>query len=222
MSNPTHEHEKGVKRVLRYLKSNPPSAVSATATASSTSNGFSDSDYGRGHRSEARRSTTGLVFFMASGPVSWGLKRQSTTAQSTVEAEYIAVNAPAREAAWIRHFLEETGGSLSPLPYPIKNRTTKAAQTWDLGRDPHCASSEAPHPGVLITTYVNDEIKSGRITLVHVPSADGKRGRRPECLSNLTRKINSFVGNGHFGTEEFPDGRRDLYLVIERWRWIPQ
>ena len=44
---------------------------------------------------------------MAGGPISWSSKRQSTVATSSTEAEYIGQYNAAREAVWIRNFLEE-------------------------------------------------------------------------------------------------------------------
>ncbi len=38
-------------------------------------------------------------------PVSWTSKRQSITAQSTTESEYIALNEAGKQAVWLRHLL---------------------------------------------------------------------------------------------------------------------
>jgi hypothetical protein len=65
---------------------------------------------------------------MAGGAVSWASKRQTTVAQSTAEAEYMAVNSAAREAAWIREFLTELGETLDEaIPIKVDN---KAAIIW--------------------------------------------------------------------------------------------
>ena len=63
------------------------------------------------------KSTTGWIFTMNGGPVSWASKRQSVVAQSSCEAEYYALNSAAREAAWIRNFMEEIG---RPIDGPVE------------------------------------------------------------------------------------------------------
>ncbi len=51
--------------------------------------GHVDADYAG--NVDGRRSTSGYVFMMAGGPVSWSSKLQSVVAQSTTESEYIAL-----------------------------------------------------------------------------------------------------------------------------------
>ncbi|GJY74500.1 retrotransposon protein, putative, ty1-copia subclass [Tanacetum coccineum] len=51
------------------------------------------------------RSQTGFVFMMNGGAVDWKCSKQSTTAMSSIEAEYIA----AMEAIWIRNFISRLG-----------------------------------------------------------------------------------------------------------------
>ncbi|GJR44833.1 retrotransposon protein, putative, ty1-copia subclass [Tanacetum coccineum] len=61
------------------------------------------------------KSQTGYVFVLNGGAVVWKSSKQSTTAQHATEAEYIA----AKEAIWIRKFIDEQG-VVSINDYPIK------------------------------------------------------------------------------------------------------
>lgn len=61
--------------------------------------GYSDANWGS---DVARRSTTGYVFLLCGGPISWSSKKQSSVASSTVEAEYIALAETTKEALWWR------------------------------------------------------------------------------------------------------------------------
>ena len=77
---------------------------------------YTDSDYA-GDR-HTYRSTSGYVSFVAGGPASWQSKRQSVVAQSSTEAEYIAMSELAKEGAWIRYLLEGLnykGPDLDPI-----------------------------------------------------------------------------------------------------------
>jgi hypothetical protein len=70
-------------------------------------NGYCDADWGGD--ADRRRSTTGYVFFMGKGAVSWNSKRQPTVALSTTEAEYMSASQSAKEAVWLRQLMADVG-----------------------------------------------------------------------------------------------------------------
>ena len=53
------------------------------------------------------RSQLGYVFCLNSGAVSWKSTKQSTIADSTTEAGYIAASDAAKEAVWIKKFITD-------------------------------------------------------------------------------------------------------------------
>ncbi|KAG8485641.1 hypothetical protein CXB51_018879 [Gossypium anomalum] len=55
------------------------------------------------------QSQSGFVFCLNSGAVSWKSSKQSTVADSTIEAEYITASEAAKEAVWIKKFITELG-----------------------------------------------------------------------------------------------------------------
>ena len=67
--------------------------------------GFSDADWA--NDMDDRHSTTGNIFQMAGGPVSWFSQKQTTVALSTAEAEYIALCSASQEALWLRQLLTD-------------------------------------------------------------------------------------------------------------------
>ena len=76
-------------------------------TSNAPFEGFTDSDFAMMPRS---RSTTGMIFSMYGGPVSWQSKLQPTPAGSTPgEAEYQAAIAGSREGLWERKVLRDLG-----------------------------------------------------------------------------------------------------------------
>ena len=58
--------------------------------------GYNDADYAGDL--DDRHSTTGNMFLMSGGPVSWFSKKQSIVTLSTPEAEYVALSTVTQEA----------------------------------------------------------------------------------------------------------------------------
>jgi len=69
--------------------------------------GYSDADYAGD--SDTRRSTTGFVFILNGGAISWNSRLQPTVAVSTTEAEYMASAQAVREALWLKKLLGDFG-----------------------------------------------------------------------------------------------------------------
>ena len=69
--------------------------------------GYCDADWAGDN--EDRRSTTGYIFTLAGGPVSWMSKKQQTVALSTCEAEYMAMSEATKEALWMQRLLNKMG-----------------------------------------------------------------------------------------------------------------
>ena len=66
---------------------------------------YVDSDYA--NDKETRRSTTGFIYFVGSGPTSWYLKLQKCVATSIAEAKYYGLCEYAKQALWYRNILGE-------------------------------------------------------------------------------------------------------------------
>ena len=99
MSNPTTTQWTVAKGVLRYLATTADMGITFSGS-STTITGYCDADYAADV--DTRRSTTGYVFLINGGAITWCSKRQPTVAASTTEAEYIAAGAACREALWLR------------------------------------------------------------------------------------------------------------------------
>ena len=68
---------------------------------------YSDSDWGENR--DDRHSTSGHIFLMANGAISWASQRQKTVALSVGEAEYMELASTGKQAAWLRSFSREIG-----------------------------------------------------------------------------------------------------------------
>ncbi|UYV70226.1 hypothetical protein LAZ67_7002240 [Cordylochernes scorpioides] len=84
-----------------------PSHLSETKEYNPELTGYSDSDYARDI--DSRKSTTGYIFMLNHGAVSWSSQKQSTVALSTTESEYIAACAATKEMVWLRRLLKDIG-----------------------------------------------------------------------------------------------------------------
>lgn len=85
--NPDDNHIKAVNRIFCYLRGTIGLCLVYENNLQPIK-GFADANWGADL--DTRRSTTGFVFDIGSGAISWSSKRQTTVAISTCEAEYQA------------------------------------------------------------------------------------------------------------------------------------
>ncbi|XRB20154.1 retrovirus-related Pol polyprotein [Pseudoscourfieldia marina] len=93
-------------RVMSHVMSKPPSNFEACKKHVLRS---SDTRRKPGDNHENRRSTSGYIFFLNGGPISWASYLQTTVALSTVESEVMALTEAIKEAIYIRRLLESLG-----------------------------------------------------------------------------------------------------------------
>lgn len=103
-ANPTAEHCGAVQRILRYLRGTIDLELAFTGSISPLV-GYSDADWAGDVGT--RRSTSGYVSSIGTGPISWSPKCQSTVSLSTCEAEYIGQTQATKETVWLRNLLAE-------------------------------------------------------------------------------------------------------------------
>lgn len=105
MSDPSQEHMGAAKRVLQYVKGTLNHGLTFESARGSSLVGYSDADWAGDP--VTRRSRSGYVFQFAGGTISWSSKKQSVTAKSSTEAEYMALSHAASETVWLRRFLKQ-------------------------------------------------------------------------------------------------------------------
>ena len=69
--------------------------------------GYTDSDFMSDK--DSRRLTSGYVFMLGGGAISWRSIKHECTVDSTSEAEYVTACEVAKEAVWLKRFLLELG-----------------------------------------------------------------------------------------------------------------
>ena len=116
LEEPREDHLMSVKHILRYVEGTKNWGLwfSRKKEKEAHLTGFSDSDYAGDV--DARKSTTGVIFFLSSSPVTWQSMKQKVVAQSSCEAEYIAAANAACQALWLARVLAEVQGSAPRVP----------------------------------------------------------------------------------------------------------
>ena len=85
---PSELHMTAAKRILRYLKQTKDHNLTYVRNSPEAIVGYSDADWAGDVQD--RRSTSGNVFLLGGGAITWSNHKQSSVALSTVEAEYMA------------------------------------------------------------------------------------------------------------------------------------
>lgn len=101
--NPSHEHWVAGKKVLRYLKRTKDYMLVYKRSSELELIGYTDSDYA-GCKYDLK-STSGFIFMMAGGAISWKSVKQTCVTTSTMQAEFIALHEAVVHAIWLRNFL---------------------------------------------------------------------------------------------------------------------
>jgi hypothetical protein len=107
-------HRQAVKRIFRYLRHTPDFGLWYSASSSLALHGFSDADFA-GCRLD-RKSTSGTCQFLGSSLVSWFSRKQSSVAQSTTEAKYVAAASCCSQLLWIIYTMSDFGEEYTHVP----------------------------------------------------------------------------------------------------------
>jgi len=101
--------------MLRYLKGTRDLKLVYDGAQANGLFGYSDSSWA--DDPDDRHSTAGYVYLLANAAISWCSRKQRTAAQSTTEAEYMALAEAGNQANWYCMFLEELGYDVcNPIP----------------------------------------------------------------------------------------------------------
>jgi len=105
MEAPDESHLQAVKRIMRYLKGTEKFGILYKRKGNGELIGYTDSDYAGDI--DDRKSTSGYVFSLGSGVVSWASKKQPIVTLSTTEAEFVAAAFCASHAIWLERILRK-------------------------------------------------------------------------------------------------------------------
>ena len=115
------EHIKYARYILRYLRGTKELKIKYNGASDAGLIGYSDSDWGE-NRDDCH-STSGHVFLMANGAISWASQRQKRVTLSVGEAEYMELASTGWQAAWLKSFSREIGFPIKdPIPLCLDNQ----------------------------------------------------------------------------------------------------
>ena len=121
MAAPTTAHWAAAKGVLRYVACTSEYGINFGGTGAAGLQGFCDADYAGD--TDTRRSTTGYVFTLHGGAITWSSRRQQTVAASTSEAEYMAAAHAVKEALWLRKLAHDLRIEVAPISIQADNQS---------------------------------------------------------------------------------------------------
>ncbi|SCZ88906.1 BZ3501_MvSof-1269-A2-R1_C46g00235 [Microbotryum saponariae] len=182
-NNPGRRHWIAVKHVLRYLRATyRDELLYARGPAKVTGVvGYSDANWGA--CVDTSISTMGYVFYLAGAAVSWSSKRQTRVADSTTDAEYLALSHAGKEAIYLNQLLSE----LHVCPIAAAHIFTDNEAAAAVAHDP-VRTSGTRHIR-LREHFVRDMVNRGE-SLSHTPQdfgthcyALGLRTRHPRLKS---------------------------------------
>lgn len=132
LEDPREDHLAAVKRILRYVASTKSWGLwfNRNKEGEAKLTGFSYNDYAGDV--DARKNTTGVIFFLSSSPITWQSMKQKVVAQSNCEAEYIAATNAACQALWLARVLAEVQGFTLSTPSLMVDTQRRSVPTGTL------------------------------------------------------------------------------------------
>ena len=103
--NPRHDHWVAAKKVMRYLQRMKDFMLVYRRVDNLEVVGYSDSDFSG--CSDDRKSTSGYIFMLVGGAISWKSVKQSLIAFSTMYVEFIACYGALSQVVWLRNLIPE-------------------------------------------------------------------------------------------------------------------
>ena len=96
-----------IKRIFRYIQGTKQFKLQFRRDGNTELEGYCDASWSSGQ--DDPRSTSGYVFLLHRGAVSWNSRRQSTVALLNTEPEYLSLSTAVQKAIWLRSFCIELG-----------------------------------------------------------------------------------------------------------------
>ena len=102
-SNPGWAHWVGVKKALRYCQGTKHYMLMYKRSNNLEVECYTDADFAGDE--DDRKSTSGYIYTLARGAISWRSGKQGVTAASTMQAEFVSCYDATGQAVWLKNFI---------------------------------------------------------------------------------------------------------------------
>ena len=186
-SKPCAIHWKAIGRVLGYLKRTKSFSLHYSDYPA-TLEAYSDASWITS--ANDNKSTSGWIFTLGGGTVSWASKKQTCISHSTMESEFIALAVAGKEAEWLRNLLLDI--ELWPQPMLAISLYCDSAATMSKAYS-DIYSKKSRHISIR-HDYIRELISNGVITITYVKSANNladplTKGLPKDLVSITTKRI---------------------------------
>ena len=160
---PSVTHWELVKKIFRYLQGTKTLGLLYRPDGEHRLEVYADSDMSGNY--DDGKSTSGYVLMKAGAAISWKSKKQTCVAQSTAEAEFVALYFAAQEATWMREVLRDLKENhLRPIVIHEDNQSCIAKV-----RNPPINHGLTKHIARRYH-FTRDEVENGQLEVVYCPT----------------------------------------------------
>ncbi|GJZ49708.1 retrovirus-related pol polyprotein from transposon TNT 1-94 [Tanacetum coccineum] len=160
---PKTSHLEAVKRIFRYIKGTTHLELWYPKGTAIETVVYADSDHTGDYVD--RKSTSGICTFVGCCLTSWFLKKQTTLAISTTEAEYVSAGKACQQALWMKQALIDYDFRLDDILIMWDNKGA-----IDLSKNP-VQHSQTKHIKIC-HHFLRDNVQKGHISIEKVPYVD--------------------------------------------------
>ena len=161
LSNPGMDHWKAAKRVLRYLQRTKDYMLTYRKSDVLEIIGYSDSDFAGCQ--DSYRSTSGYIYLLAGGAISWKSAKQTLVTSSTMAAEFVACFEASDHAIWLQNLV--TGLRIIGIERPLKLYCDNKSAV--LYSNNNRSSTKSRHIDIKFL-IVKERVQNGKIAIEHI------------------------------------------------------
>ena len=161
-SNPGVDHWRAAKKVMRYLQGTKDYMLMYKQTDNLDLVGYSDADFAG--CVDSRKSTSGYIFIMAGGVVSWRSVKQTLIATSTMEAEFVSCFQATSQGVWLKSFIYGLKSFIS-ISRPLKIFCDNSAAVF-LAKN-NKSGSRSKHIDIKYLA-IREHVKEKKVVIEHI------------------------------------------------------